>query len=668
MESAPSPSFPARARAKLGELSAWVDHTAERLASVSVGWLFWPALSAIGLGAGGFAITHPDKLGALDTNKLTDAGRKHAIVWVLAAAAVIGLVHLAVIVQRRVRTGSWQVVHAASAANRWLVGLCALPFVAALRRPGIEADSTKLALACAAAAAIFVGRVAYELEGLDDPEAEEPPSAKRDRLFDALAAVSVAAIGGAFAIGMGRLAILAHQALGTHTADLGVYENVVWQTAHGHPLACSFFASGTHLSAHVDPILVLLAPFHRLYPHPELLLGFQAAWVASGVVPAYLLARRELGRAAGVVLAAAWALHPSIQGLCLDEFHSLSLAAPLFAWLALALSARATKGYLVALALALACREDVAIVLVPLGLVALAAKDRPARTLGAVTVVASLAWYVVARLVVARATGLGTAGPDAAPYEATWEAMIPEKNGLGGLALSIIENPAFAVKTAFAEPKVDGLLTMLVPLAFLPLVARGRAVLAVGLAACLLASRAAVLGAPFRYAALFVPFGVALAPAGVARLGHPSLPSLASLDPRRLRRALVAAVLVASALVSWKFGALVDNAVMKPGGSKVVRALLPAEKETLAWVRDVVGRVPGGASLAVTSKLGAHAADRKDVFVYPDRDGADYVLVDDTELRGPDLDKHQKAVARGDFTELGRRGRMALLKRKQAQP
>ncbi len=665
VESAPRPTIAARARAKLGELSATLDGAAERLASVATGWLFWPALSAIGLGAGAWAIAHQDKLGVLDTNKLTADDRKHAILWVVGAALAIAAVHLAVNVVRRVRTGSWHVVHSASAANRWLVGLCALPLLAALRRFGVEADSTRLTLALCAGTAIFLGRVAYEVAEVEDPEAETPPGPGRAALFDRLAAVAVASLWGGFATFVGRLAVYTHRALGTRTADLGVYENVLWQTSHGHPLACSLLKSGTHLSAHVDPILLVIAPFHRLYPHPELLIVAQAVWLGGGVVPVYLLARDRIGRGAGVVLAAAWALHPAIQGLALDEFHSIAIAAPLFVWLALLLDRAATRPYLVALALTLACREDVALLLVPFGLVALAARDARARKLGAITAVASVAWFVVARIVIARAGGLLVAGPDAAAYESTFEALIPDKNGLFGLLASVVANPAFALRTAFQEAKLEFLLVSLLPLALLPLLARGKAVLAVGLAACVLASRAAAFGAPYRYAVAFVPFAFALAPAGLARLADGPLPGVAAVDPRRLRRAVLAGLLVASLLVSWKFGALVDNASFKLQAGKPARALSVVEKETYAWVREQADRVPVGASLAATPKLGPHAADRPRAYVYPDRDGTEYVFVDDAELRGPELDKHQKALAQGEFTEVAKRGRMALLRRKQ---
>lgn len=663
----PGPTVTARAHAKLAALSAWVDGTVERLAALSVGWLFWPALTAIGLGAGAFALAHPGKLGVLDGNKLSVAERNGAVLWVVSATVLVGLAHLAVSAAERVRSGSWHVLHASAATNRWLLGLCALPLIGSLRRAGIETDSTKLALALVAGAALLVGRVAYEFPAIGDPEVEPPPGPGRAKLWSAFSGLSVAALWGGFALLLGRLAVTQHRALGTRIADLGVYENVVWQTAHGHPLACSFLESGTYLSAHVAPILVLLAPFHLLYPHAELLLVLQAIALGSAAVPVYLLARDALGRGAGVLLAAAWVLHPAVQGLALDEFHTLALAAPLFVWLTLMIERGAAKRYVLVLALALACREDVALVLVAFGLVALAARAPRTRALGALTVAASLAWFIVARLLLARAGGLGTAGPDAAAYETTYAAMIPDKNGLAGLFASAFANPAFAVKTAFQEAKVDFLLISLVPLALLPFVARGRqAMLAVGVAACLLASRAAVFGPPYRYASLFVPFAFALVPFGITRLADGRLVALAGLDAVRLRRALVGTVLAASLLVSWKFGALVDNTSFKLESGKPTRALSKAEVETYAWLRAQLDRIPAGSAMAATPKLGAHGADRAKAYVYPAHATTEYVLVDDSELRGPELERHRKAVSSGELSEVARRGRMALLRRKQA--
>src|SRR6185369_6347467 len=135
-------------------------------------------------------------------------------------------------------------------------------------------------------------------------------------------------------IGFGGLfsyiSLVNHHALNTRTIDLGYYDNIFYQSSHGHPLACSFIKAGYHGSAHFDPLLVVLSPLYLLYPRAETILVLQAVWLGSGVVPVYLLARDKTeSRVAGLVVAAMYAAYPALHGANMYEFHSLTLLSPL---------------------------------------------------------------------------------------------------------------------------------------------------------------------------------------------------------------------------------------------------------------------------------------------------------------------------------------------------
>src|SRR5439155_12102520 len=116
--------------------------------------------------------------------------------------------------------------------------------------------------------------------------------------------------------------------------SLGFYDNIFYQSIHGHPLGCSFVKTGYHGSSHFDPILVLLSPLYLVWPRAELLLVLQSVWLGSGVVPVYLLARAQrASRAAAIALATMYAVYPALHGANAYEFHSLTLAVPLVLWL-----------------------------------------------------------------------------------------------------------------------------------------------------------------------------------------------------------------------------------------------------------------------------------------------------------------------------------------------
>src|SRR4029078_12507591 len=88
----------------------------------------------------------------------------------------------------------------------------------------------------------------------------------------------------AYAAAFSALSVLRHRAYNTGRFDLGNMVQAVWATAHGHPLRVTDLTGEqiSRLGAHFDPILVVFAPFWRLWPSPDLLLVAQAVAVALG--------------------------------------------------------------------------------------------------------------------------------------------------------------------------------------------------------------------------------------------------------------------------------------------------------------------------------------------------------------------------------------------------
>src|SRR5438552_12725540 len=100
----------------------------------------------------------------------------------------------------------------------------------------------------------------------------------------------------AYATAFAALSVLRHEAFETGRFDVGNMVQAVWSTAHGHLLRMTDLHGEqiSRLAAHVDPILVLFAPLWWIWPSPNMLLVVQAAAVAVGAVPVFLLARKQL--------------------------------------------------------------------------------------------------------------------------------------------------------------------------------------------------------------------------------------------------------------------------------------------------------------------------------------------------------------------------------------
>jgi hypothetical protein len=214
-----------------------------------------------------------------------------------------------------------------------------------------------------------------------------------DRRLDWAGLVLVLILWAAYAWFFSQLSIINHHALTTRIIDLGLYDNIFYQSSHGRPLGCSFLRGGSHLSAPFDPILALLSPLYLLWPRAELLLVLQSVWYGAGVVPVYLLGREQLGRRLyGLVWALAFALQPALHGANLYEFHSLALLmTPLLFALYFLLSGK-LRAYYAAFPFALLVREDAALLMSFVGFYGLIA-DKPGHArAGWITILASIGY------------------------------------------------------------------------------------------------------------------------------------------------------------------------------------------------------------------------------------------------------------------------------------
>ncbi len=189
------------------------------------------------------------------------------------------------------------------------------------------------------------------------------------------------------------LGYLRHKWFGTFAFDLGIYDQGVWLLSQlEEPFVT---VRGLHLFGHhMNLVLVLFAPLYRLGGGPEVLLAVQTAAQASGAVAIYLLARDRLAdRWLALVLAAVLLLNPTYQSLLWEYFHpdTLAIAPVLFAYWAA--RARRWRWFAVAAVLAVACKEDVALVVAAIGLLIAFRDDR---RMGLLTTGLSLLWWLLA--------------------------------------------------------------------------------------------------------------------------------------------------------------------------------------------------------------------------------------------------------------------------------
>jgi uncharacterized membrane protein len=400
---------------------------------------------------------------------------------------------------------------------------------------------------------------------------------------------------GAYAAYVSYHTVMQHHALETRAYDLGIAANTFWNSTHGCLFASSMAPSGSHLAFHTSFIFLAAFPIYALLPFTETLLVLQSVALALAALPLYLVARRMLhsGQAA-LVISTIYLLHPGVGGANFYDFHELAFAPALVfsAWLFLELDR--PMAYWLAIVLLLSVKEDMALVVLLIGL---AAYLSGSRRLGLATMAVGACGYLVLQYLVIP----HFAGGDHS-YSWYYTDMIPEGGGLSALPTTIIANPLFSLKFALSPEKVLYILQMLAPLGFLCLgTARGVVLLSYGLFASLLASRPPLYQLGFQYSLTTIACGVVGA-----------IIMLAKMSPHARSRALVFAA-VMSLITCFHYGMAYPRHSFTGGFRIVDFRYTELQRERYREVTELISLIPKNASVTASENLVPHVARRRHV-------------------------------------------------------
>lgn len=228
-----------------------------------------------------------------------------------------------------------------------------------------------------------------------------------------------------YAVFFSAYTIARHASLESHAYDLGNADQAVWNTAHGRPLAftnwegrAKTFKVGTRLAMHVEPIYFLIAPFYWLWSDPRALLVLQATIVALGALPAYWLARAQLGDGIpSLVFPIAYLLFPALQAANRFDFHAVTLASAFLLFAAYGLLSRRNSLFLISSLLAAATKEEIPLLIAMMGLYAAFVQRR--WRLGLAVAAAGVLWSLIAVLVIVPAFNTSGRSPYLNYYEGT---------------------------------------------------------------------------------------------------------------------------------------------------------------------------------------------------------------------------------------------------------
>ena len=169
------------------------------------------------------------------------------------------------------------------------------------------------------------------------------------------------------AIATTRLQWDIHRGLGTSAYDVGLYDQGVWLLSRFEAPFVTLMGRNL-FGDHASLILILVAPLYWIWPGTETLLALQCFVVAAGALPIYFFGRRHLNSAAlGCAFAIVWLVNPAVNGTIFENYHPDSFLGLFVPVAIISALTKRWRWYWIAVFLSLLVKEDVVLVIVPLG-------------------------------------------------------------------------------------------------------------------------------------------------------------------------------------------------------------------------------------------------------------------------------------------------------------
>ena len=497
-----------------------------------------------------------------------------------------------------------------------------------------------------------------EDEVVDDGEVVAPVPAEPwlDRINRRLRGIHPAAwltLTGAvvFAWVFGRLGVQHHRNFGTWAFDMGIYDQSFWLVSRGG----QSFVTVRGLEFwghHFNPVAIAFAPFYWLGAGPEFLYVAQATALGAAAIPTYLIARdRFSNHWMGFVFAVVYLLYAPVQWISWANFHpeALVILPMLFAWWFA--MRRSWRACVIALVVAMSCREDAALAVAIMGAVLMFTfrgdrGERHDKRMAIVIGVLGVAWYVVAtKLIIPHFNG-GEAPFYIEYFYGRYGGSTTE------IARTILERPDMVVSDATQPDRIRFYRDLLLPWGGVPLAAPLHLLMAFPQ---LLAS---VIGAsPYARMIRYQYTAVMIAPIVIAGIEGARL----LWRYRFVRVALVPWLLVC---------AYVTNVAWSPSPLGTNDAVWSVSHPRHEAMRDAVEMVPDDAAVTATYSMLPHLSQRERIYDWPnpwvpsywgnddierlpDPSVIDYVVIDRTQVGDAQLELLDELVGPdGEFEVL----------------
>lgn len=389
------------------------------------------------------------------------------------------------------------------------------------------------------------------------------------------------------------LSVLRHESYHSSGFDLGLFDQVFWNTTQGRPFESTMSQAlpvpHSLLGDHFSAIFWVLMPFYFAFPHPETLVVLQTLALALGAWPIYLLAKLKLPAGYALAWVVVYFLFLPLAYINLFDFHEVALAvAPL--GFALYFLEQGRRGwFLVTLLITFAVKEEMALIGAGFGAYALLGKRDWKLGLGV------LGGSLVAFAALIQVVIPFFAGGRAYPYI---QGRYADVGGSpGGILITLARDPLRIVRTLVQVKKIEFLVAIFGPVLGLSALAGWAALLLLPtLGYLLLSSYDQQYSFTSQYSAPLIPLIVGTSILALARL------------PTSARRPVMAAVLVSSLVFSWAYGDM-------PFSRKFDVNQFRTDSRYAVFVPQLA-QIPADARVSAETGFSSHLSERRYIYDY----------------------------------------------------
>jgi uncharacterized membrane protein len=251
--------------------------------------------------------------------------------------------------------------------------------------------------------------------------------------------------------------------------DLGLLDQIVWNTAHGHFFEATFpnldqtCENMNSLGIHFELFSALFALMYRLVPDARVLLIAQTLLVGLSIMGCFLVAK-EITKSTLLAqgMAILWALFPALHFANLFDVHGDVLAIPFIFFAYYFFLKGKSAGYWIMICLALVCKEYVCFALAGLG-VAIAIVHNRRRT-GVLTILVSSVYFAVVFFLIMPALR----APNQHDIISIHYSAVGGDTGFPGMAAFFFAHPEEIIRTVFTGNNAWQVFFLFLPMLFLP--------------------------------------------------------------------------------------------------------------------------------------------------------------------------------------------------------